>query len=270
MQTQEISYNRRESGLGERVIHLSSASGASSGRQTLLLGLLLAVATMVLYLPVRSHPFTNYDDSLYVTDNVQVQSGLTWDTVVWSMTTFRVGTWHPVTWLSHALDCQLFELNPAGPHLVNAAAARAERAAAVPGVARATGSPWRSLMVAALFALHPINVESVAWIAERKNVLSMLFFLLALGAYRWYAEKPARPRLRYAVVAVFFALGLMAKPQVITLPFVLLLWDYWPLRRMLADPNDSSARYPAAQDSTSSSERNIRCSPLPPPAPSSP
>ena len=201
---------------------------------------------MVLYLPVRSHPFTNYDDSLYVTDNVQVQSGLTWDTVVWSMTTFHVGTWHPVTWLSHALDCQLFELSPEGPHLVNALLHALNALLLFLVFARATGYQWRSLMVAALFAFHPINVESVAWIAERKNVLSMLFFLLAMGAYRWYAEKPGKAGAgRYAVVAVFFALGLMAKPQVITLPFVLLLWDYWPLRRMLADPKDRAARYPA-------------------------
>ena len=193
----------------------------------------MAVATVVLYYPAIHHPFVNYDDDGFVTENVHVQSGLNWDTVEWAFTTYDTANWHPVTWLSHALDCQLFQLDPAGPHGTNVLLHALNAVLLFWILLQATGSAGRSFMVAALFALHPINVESVVWIAERKNLLSMLFFLLALGVYRWYARAP-RPR-RYVVVALLFALGLMAKPQVITLPFVLLLWDYWPLRRMFAD-----------------------------------
>ena len=202
-------------------------------KRTLILGLVLVVATLVLYYPAIHHPFVNYDDDGYVTENHHVQSGLTWDTVAWAFTSYDQANWHPVTWLSHALDWQLFQLDPAGHHGTNVLLHALNVAVLFWILLQATGSAGRSFMVAALFALHPINVESVVWVAERKNLLSMLFFLLALGAYRWYAREP-RPG-RYAVVAFFFALGLMAKPQVITLPFVLLLWDYWPLRRMFAD-----------------------------------
>jgi len=202
-------------------------------KRTLILGLVLVVATLVLYYPAIHHPFVNYDDDGYVTENHHVQSGLTWDSVAWAFTSYDQANWHPVTWLSHALDWQLFQLDPAGHHGTNVLLHALNVAVLFWILLQATGSAGRSFMVAALFALHPINVESVVWVAERKNLLSMLFFLLALGAYRWYAREP-RPG-RYAVVAFFFALGLMAKPQVITLPFVLLLWDYWPLRRMFAD-----------------------------------
>jgi len=199
-------------------------------KHTWALGLLLVVATVGLYYPVSSHPFVNYDDNVYVTDNAQVKSGLNWDTVQWAFTTSEAGNWHPVTWLSHAFDYQLFQSDPAGHHNTNLLLHVLNVLLLFWVLQQATGFTGRSWMVAALFALHPINVESVAWISERKNLLSMLFFLLALGAYRWYVSEPRTSR--YAVVAAFFALGLMAKPQVITLPFVLLLWDYWPLRRM--------------------------------------
>ena len=199
-------------------------------KYTWALGVLLVVATVGLYYPVSSHPFVNYDDNVYVTDNAQVKSGLNWDTVQWAFTTSEAGNWHPVTWLSHAFDYQLFQSDPAGHHNTNLLLHVLNVLLLFWVMRQATGFTGRSWMVAALFALHPINVESVAWISERKNLLSMLFFLLALGAYRWYVSEPRTSR--YAVVAAFFALGLMAKPQVITLPFVLLLWDYWPLRRM--------------------------------------
>jgi tetratricopeptide (TPR) repeat protein len=205
--------------------------------QPFVLALLLLVATLALYYPVHGHPFVNYDDGLYVTDNVQVQSGINWGTVTWAFATFEVGTWHPLTWLSHALDCRLFQVNPAGHHDVNLLLHVLNVVLLFWVLVRATGYAGRSFMVAALFALHPINVESVAWIAERKNPLSMLFFLLALAAYRWYARAPRVGR--YAVVALLYALGLLAKPQVITFPFVLLLWDYWPLQRMLASAHES-------------------------------
>ncbi len=199
-----------------------------------LLALLLVAITVVTFYPVRHLPFINYDDNLYVTDNVNVQSGLDWDVVRWSFTTYDTSNWHPLTWLSHALDCQLFALDAAGPHLVNLLLHTLNVLLLFLLLLRATGFAGRSAMVAGLFAVHPINVETVAWVAERKNLLSMLFFLLALAAYRWYARE--RGAARYCVVFVLFALGLMAKPQIIMLPVVLLLWDYWPLCRTRRDP----------------------------------
>ena len=196
----------------------------------LLLSLVLAVAVPAIYYPVHWQPFANYDDPDYVTENIHVKQGLHWQTVRWSLTTRDAANWHPVTWISHALDWQLFGDDPAGPHDVNVALHLLNSLLLFWMLYRATGYMGRSWMVAALFALHPINVESVAWISERKNLLSMMFFLLTMAAYRWYAERPKDSR--YLLVAVFFALGLMAKPQVITLPFVLLLWDYWPLQRI--------------------------------------
>jgi hypothetical protein len=206
----------------------------------MLLAGVLVIATVILYARVNDFPFVNYDDTIYVTQNSEVQAGLTWDTVRWAFTTYNVGTWHPVTWMSHALDSQLFDVDPAGPHDVNLFLHVLNVVLLFWVLKRATGYARRSFMVAALFALHPINVESVVWIAERKNSLSMLFFLLALGAYRWYVANPKMGR--YVVVAVLFALGLMAKPQVITFPFVLLLWDYWPLRRLSFQDDKATLR----------------------------
>lgn len=191
---------------------------------------LLVLLTVALYYPVRTHPFVNYDDNVYVSDNDHVKDGLSWDTLTWAFFTYDAGNWHPVTWLSHALDVQLYDINPAGHHVTNMLLHALNVMLLFWVLLRATGYTGRSLMVAALFAVHPLNVEPVVWIAERKTLLSMTFFLLALGAYRWYAAKPKMGR--YAWVALLFALGLMAKPQIITLPFVLLLWDYWPLKRL--------------------------------------
>jgi protein O-mannosyl-transferase len=204
-----------------------------------LVGLLLAVGTVAIYYPVNSHPFANYDDEDYVTNNLHVKYGLDGDTVRWAFTTYRSGNWHPLTWLSHALDCELFFLNPARHHDTSILLHAVNVFLLFWVLWRATEIAWRSFMVAALFAVHPINVQSVAWIAERKNLLSMFFFLLALGAYQWYARSPRLQR--YVVVMVLFACGLMSKPQVITFPCVLLLCDYWPLRRMFAGRDDSSS-----------------------------
>jgi protein O-mannosyl-transferase len=217
----------------EQTIHSPNPGGAPSldRKQALALAALLVLATVAVYFRVHSFPFVNYDDTLYVTQNGHVQAGLTWETVHWAFTTYHVGTWHPLTWMSHALDSQMFDAGPAGPHDINLLLHVLNGVALFWVLLRATGFAGRSFMVAALFALHPMNVESVVWIAERKNSLSLLFFLLALGAYRWYVENPKVGR--YVTVAVMFALGLMAKPQVITFPFVLLLWDYWPLRRVV-------------------------------------
>jgi protein O-mannosyl-transferase len=184
----------------------------------------------MLYNPVRHHPFLNYDDNRYVIDNVHVTKGLSWEGTKWAFTSFEESNWHPLTWLSHMLDCELFHLNPAGHHESNLFLHVLNVVALFWVLQQATGCAGRSCMVAALFALHPGNVETVAWIAERKNLLSMLFFLVSLGSYRWYVLVPNWRR--YATVAGSFVLASMAKPQVITLPFVLLLWDYWPLRRV--------------------------------------
>jgi tetratricopeptide (TPR) repeat protein len=245
--SETASATARQGGKPEQ--RISSPGKAVAWRRNVAVSFVLVIVTVALYCRVNGYPFANYDDTLYITQNLHVQDGLTWNTVGWAFTTYHVGTWHPLTWLSHALDCQLFGLDPAGPHDVNlllhvlnvlllfwvlqrATDARVGSGQAPP--AAFSGDPGRytgrNFMVAALFALHPINVESVVWIAERKTSLSMLFFLLALGAYGWYAVKPKMAR--FAVVLACFACGLMAKPQVITFPFVLLLWDYWPLRRM--------------------------------------
>jgi tetratricopeptide (TPR) repeat protein len=211
---------------------------ANEGKKSFLLCLLLAVATFAVYYSVHTHPFSGLDDDIYVTQNNHVQSGLSWETVKWMFTTFHGFNWHPLTWLSHALDCQVYDLNPAGHHYTSVFLHVLNAILLFMVLKRATGFLLRSFMVAALFALHPINVESVVWIAERKTLLSTVFFLLALGAYRWYASKPRVDR--YLVVALLYALGLMAKPQVITLPLVLLLWDYWPLERISVSNEDSS------------------------------
>jgi tetratricopeptide (TPR) repeat protein len=168
-----------------------------------------------------------------------VQAGLTRATVKWSFTTYDQANWHPLTWLSYALDCELFGLNPAGHHYVSVLLHAANVVLLFLLLESATGFCWRSLMVAALFALHPINVESVAWASERKNVLSMLFFLVALHAYVWYTRQPGIRR--YAVVMFVYALALLSKPQVITFPFLLCLWDYWPLGRIGAPAATSEA-----------------------------
>lgn len=202
----------------------------SPRQRNLLLCLGLTIAVLAAYNPVTHNRFIRYDDDEYITSNPEVRAGLTRETVKWAFTTYEQANWHPLTWLSHALDCQLFGLNPAGPHYVNVLLHAANVVLLFLLLQSATGYRWRSLMVAALFALHPINVESVAWAAERKNVLSMLFFLLALYAYGWYARRPGFGR--YTGVTLLYVLSLLCKPQAITFPFLLLLWDYWPLRRM--------------------------------------
>jgi tetratricopeptide (TPR) repeat protein len=210
-------------------------------RLNAILCVVLAALTIALYSPVIGYPFIVLDDRDYVTANAHIHGGLSWSTFKWAFTSTAAANWHPLTWLSHALDYQLFALNPAGHHL-DSVLIHALNAVLLFLLLRwVTKSTGRSLLVATLFALHPINVESVAWVAERKNVLSTLFFLLAVAAYAWYAEKPHWQR--YLLVAGLFAAGLMAKPMVITLPCVLLLLDYWPLGRAAGGP-PSALRVP--------------------------
>lgn len=208
---------------------------SSPEKRTFVLCLLLALLTLLLYNPVSHYQFVNFDDDHYIIDNTHVRTGLSWATVSWAFTSMEESNWHPLTWLSHALDCQIFHLNPAGPHYVNLLIHISNVLLLFLLLQSAIGFPWRSFFVAAIFAVHPLNVESVAWVAERKNVLCALFFLLTLSAYGFYVRRPNVGR--YIVVLAFFALGLLSKPMIVTLPFVLLLVDYWPLGRMVPTDN---------------------------------
>ena len=230
-----------------------------------LLAVLLVLMTIAVYGPVTRYGFVDYDDPQYVTDNPRIQGGLNWEGVKWAFCNPVAYNWHPITVLSHMLDCQLFGLKPWGHHLTSVLLHVVNTLLVFLLLRRLTGAMWRSLLVAALFALHPLHVESVAWVAERKDVVSTLFWLLTLWAYAAYVSRaesresnggPQRQRKReagsspvsgsrlstlgsrppgtgcYILALVFFACGLMSKPMLVTLPFVLLLLDYWPLNRM--------------------------------------
>ena len=238
------------------------------------IALALGAVTLLVYWPVRHFDFLNWDDLTYISRNDHVRGGITWNGVIWSFTHSYSSNWHPLTWLSHMLDCQLYGLNPAGPHLTNVVFHAVNTVLLFLLLRALTAATWRSAFVAALFALHPLHVESVAWIAERKDVLSGFFFMLTLWAYVRYVECRMRSaecgmqksqaehptsniqhptsnitdhesritshasRITHHVSFVyllslsFFALGLMSKPMLVTVPFVLLLLDYWPLGRM--------------------------------------
>jgi protein O-mannosyl-transferase len=199
------------------------------GRNELLIALGLVAVTLAVYAQVASHHFIILDDNRYIRENPMVNHGLTLTGIAWAFTTFHAANWHPLTWLSHMLDSQIFGLNAGGHLLVNALIHASNTLLLFLFLRRVTGAKWPSAIVAALFALHPLHVESVAWAAERKDTLSTFFGLLTLVAYARYVETPSWKR--YALVAVALALGLMAKPMLVTWPFVLLLLDYWPLRR---------------------------------------
>ncbi len=197
--------------------------------QNRLISLLLALVTLLVFLPVREHEFVNYDDPQYVTENRVVQAGLTVAGVKWAFTTWHAGNWHPLTWLAHLLDCELFALDAGAHHLVNVLLHAANVVLLFLLLKRMTGAHWAAALVAALFAWHPLHVESVAWVAERKDVLSTLFGLLALHSYARFVQE--KERRGFWIALLCFALGLMAKPMLVTLPCVLLLLDFWPLRR---------------------------------------
>jgi tetratricopeptide (TPR) repeat protein len=190
----------------------------------------LAIVTFTVYEPVCRYEFIGFDDGTYVTRNPHVKYGLTCDSIAWAFGFKTTSYWHPLTWLSHILDCQLYGLRAGLHHLTNLLLHIANGVLLFLALKRMTATLWRSAFVALLFALHPVNVDSVAWVAERKNILSTLFWMLTILSYALYAERPGA--LRYLYVLLFFALGLLAKPMLVTLPFVLILLDLWPLRRL--------------------------------------
>jgi Tfp pilus assembly protein PilF len=196
--------------------------------------------TLIVFGQTVRQGFLNFDDNEYVQDNAMVRRGLTWDGVGWAFTHTHSANWHPLTWLSHMLDCQLFGLNAGGHHLTNVILHASASMLLFLVLRSMTGALWRSALVAALFAIHPLRAESVAWVAERKDVLSGLLFMLTLGAYARYAGRPSARG--YCWVLLFFALGLMAKPMLVTVPVVLLLLDYWPLRRSGAETGTLTRR----------------------------
>lgn len=209
------------------MIHLKIAAG-------------LALLTLIVFFSVVSHDFINYDSSVYIHTNPHVNSGLSWENVQWAFTNFHISNWHPITWLSHMLDVSLFGLEPGGHHAINLLFHIINVLLLFQVLFVMTGERWPAAFIAAMFAIHPAHVESVAWVAERKDMLSTFFMLLTIFAYRRYTLAPSK--WRYALVAFLFALGLMAKPMLVTLPFVLLLFDYWPLGRFAADPESLRRR----------------------------
>lgn len=207
--------------------------------QRLAISLFLALTILAAYWPTLRHEFV-FDDRPYVSENKHVQEGLTPKVVAWAFTSVRAANWHPITWLSHAFDCQLFGLKPAGHHATNIVLHALNSILLFFIFAQITGFTWRSAFIAGLFALHPLHVESVAWVAERKDLLSTFFLLLTIWAYFRYSKSPGIKT--YILVVVFFVLGLMSKPMLVTLPFVLLLLDYWPIGRLALSKRSPSIK----------------------------
>ncbi|HEX8651707.1 MAG TPA: tetratricopeptide repeat protein [Pyrinomonadaceae bacterium] len=204
-------------------------SAIRNQHSAILIALLLLVLTLAAYQSVRKYEFVAYDDDRYVTANTRIQEGLSWKNAAWALTSLEVANWHPLTWLSHMTDCQLYALHPSGHHLTNLLLHLFNVLLLYRVLQLMTRAVWPSAVVAALFAVHPLNVESVAWVAERKNLLSTLFWLLTMWAYVAYVRRKGWHR--YLLVLGAFVLGLMSKPMLVTLPCVLLLLDYWPLGR---------------------------------------
>jgi Tfp pilus assembly protein PilF len=197
----------------------------------LLISAAIVVMTLVAYEPIRHNNFVNYDDGVYITENPHVTGGITRQSIAWAFTSGTyVSYWHPLTWLSHMLDCEIYGLNPLGHHITSMLIHIVNSLLLFWLLQKTTGAIWKSAFVAAIFALHPLHVESVAWAAERKDVLSGLFWMLTMLGYAHYVKKPGVSR--YMLVAAAFVMGLMSKPMAVTLPFVLILLDYWPLNRI--------------------------------------
>src|SRR5512147_40589 len=206
----------------------------------------LAALVVAVYWPVGGYDFVDFDDALYVAANAQVQAGLTWEGLAWAFTTTHAANWHPFTWLSHMADVALFGVDAGWHHRVNVAWHALDAILLFTWLRLATGSTLRSALVAALFGVHPLHVESVAWVSERKDVLAAFFWMLALIAYSRYARRP-RPG-RYLAVAAAFAGSLLAKPMAVTLPVVLLLVDVWPLGRLKPSSLSMAACWPLVRE----------------------
>ena len=202
----------------------------TSRHTDILICLLLVILTLSVYIQIKNHDFINLDDTEYVTDNSHVREGIKLKTVTWAFGSTHASNWHPLTWLSHMMDCQLFGVDPGRHHLINLLLHIINTLLLFIVLKKMTGSLWQSGFVASLFAIHPLHVESVAWISERKDVLSTLFWMLTMWSYTFYVKAPDIKR--YILVFLFLALGLMSKPMLVTLPFVLILLDYWPLGRI--------------------------------------
>ena len=198
--------------------------------QYFLICIFLAVSVAIVYWPVRNYDFLMYDDNVYVSENTHVTSGLSWENIRWAFTHSWASNWHPLTWFSHMLDVDIYGLNAGGHHFTNLVIHAANTVLLFSVFEYMTGALWASAFITAMFGLHPLHVESAAWVAERKDVLSTFFMILAMGAYAVYVRRGGIGR--YASVLILFAMGLMAKPMLVTLPFVLLLLDYWPLERI--------------------------------------
>ncbi|HUD82741.1 MAG TPA: hypothetical protein VMQ67_04530, partial [Candidatus Saccharimonadales bacterium] len=201
------------------------------------LGLLLIVITFCLYVPTTRYEFVNFDDEQYVYENPWVNQGISADSVKWAFSAMYAANWHPLTWISHMTDSSLYGLNAGGHHLTNIILHSLNSALLFFLLNRLTRRLWPSWLVAALFAWHPLHVESVAWVAERKDLLSTLFLFLTLWAYAQYVS--LRAINRYLLALAFFAMGLLCKPMIVTLPCLLLLLDYWPLQRVTKPSRDA-------------------------------
>jgi hypothetical protein len=215
-------------------------------KQDLMICIFLTVATVVAFWQVNKCAFFIFDDPNYVTQNPHTQKGITMSNIQWALTAGDVSNWHPLTWMSHMLDVQLFGMQPRWHHVTNLLFHVANTLLLFFVLQRMTKARWESAFVAALFALHPLHVESVAWVGERKDVLSAFFWILTMGAYCLYVERPGLQR--YLLVVLFFALGLMSKPMLVTLPFVLLLLDYWPFRRFQQKEPEQKITIAATED----------------------
>jgi Flp pilus assembly protein TadD len=205
-----------------------------------ILSILLVLITLAIYWDVQTYEFINYDDNKFIVDNEHIKNGFSLDNLVYAFTDVNTGIWQPVTWLSHTLDCQLYKLNPMGHHWNNLIFHLANALLVFFILHRMTGALYRSFFVALLFAVHPIQVESVAWVAERKNVLSTFFYLLCILSYIRYTKD--KKIGRYFIVILLYALGLMAKPMMVTMPFIFLLLDYWSLGRFKISPESSGSQ----------------------------
>jgi Flp pilus assembly protein TadD len=213
----------------------------SAMRKVVIISIVLVVIVAAVYMQVGSHQFLNLDDDAYVTNNPHVTSGMSVNNIVWAFSTFDYIYWQPVTWLSHMLDVETYGLNPGGHHLTNVLIHAVSSVLLLLLLFRLTGAVWQSSLVAFLFALHPLHVESVAWVAERKDVLSTLFWLLTLLVYAEFVSK--RTPILYICTLLFFILALMSKPMVLTLPLVMMLMDFWPLNRYQPEKREPELRH---------------------------